>query len=387
MAYKVLLLKQDGYNQKSIDSAVENIFAHFGGVETFVTPGAEVLLKVNLVSGCAPDRRVTTDPSVVRAVARVVLEAGGHPVIADSPGIDNFERAARKAGLMDVARDLGVPCVELTDPVPLPPAPGAAFHKIEVSRRILESDCVVNLPKMKTHAQMLLTLGVKNLFGCVVGRRKAEWHYSVGLKRDLFAALLLDLWAGVSRLRAPRFLTILDGVIGMDGQGPTNGKPFPFGVLGGARDALTMDFWLCRMLGLPLEDYPLWQAALARNMEQCALDERDLSGDFPLDHVWSGVNIPRLDRLSVIPGLERLPFGRALEQALTSRPVHRPDRCAGCGKCAEICPAGAIVLREKKLTFNYKKCVRCYCCHEMCPVNAIEFRDGLMMKVMKFFGK
>jgi len=315
-------------------------------------------------------------------VARLVLDAGGRPVIADSPGIDNFARAARRAGFMDVARELDIPCVELTDPVPLPGASDASFHKIEVARLALSSDTVIDLPKMKTHAQMLLTLGVKNMFGCVVAQRKAEWHYSVGLRREAFASLLLDVWNGVRPA-----LTILDGVIGMDGHGPTNGDPFPYGVMAGARDALTMDFWLCRMMGVRLEDYPLWQAAAARNMPQCILDENDLAGDFSPLHVWQGLNIPRLDSLSVIPGLSRIPFGGILERALASRPVHRPDRCVGCGKCAAMCRAGAIAQRGKNVTFDYAKCIRCYCCHEMCPVSAIDFKDGLLRRVMKRFGR
>jgi uncharacterized protein (DUF362 family)/Pyruvate/2-oxoacid:ferredoxin oxidoreductase delta subunit len=335
-------------------------------------------LKVNLVAGHETARRATTDPSLVRAVARFVLEAGGHPVIADSPGIDNFQKAAEKAGLADVGRELGVPCVELKDSVPLPAAPDASFRKIQVSRQVLESDAVVNLPKMKTHAQMLVTLGVKNMFGCVVGQRKAEWHYNVGFRREGFASLLLDIWNGVRPA-----LTILDGVVGMDGLGPTNGKPFPYGVVAGAQDALTLDFWLCRMMGVRLEDYPLWQAAALRSMPQCRLDERDVAGDFPAWHLWKGVNIPKLRSLSLLPLLSKLPFGGLLERALTSRPVHRPNRCVECGKCEAICPAHAVVLRNKTLTFDYGKCIRCYCCHEMCPADAIDFKIGLLTKITR----
>jgi uncharacterized protein (DUF362 family)/NAD-dependent dihydropyrimidine dehydrogenase PreA subunit len=312
-------------------------------------------------------------------VARLVLKAGGRPVIADSPGIDNFLRAAGKAGLMDVAQELDVPCVELKDPFPLSVAADASFHKIEVARRVLESDVVINLPKMKTHAQMLLTLGVKNMFGCVVAQRKAEWHYNVGFRREGFASLLLDLWNGVRPA-----LTILDGVMGMDGLGPTNGRPFPYGVVAGAQDALVMDFWLCRMMGVRLEDYPLWQAASLRRMPQCRLDESDLVGDFSPAHLWEGVNIPKLHSLSLLPILSRLPFGKILERGLASRPVHRPSLCVGCGKCAAVCPAEAIFLQNKTLRFDYKKCIRCYCCHEMCPADAIEFKDSLLMKVMRY---
>ncbi|MDR1048788.1 MAG: DUF362 domain-containing protein, partial [Synergistaceae bacterium] len=364
MTGEALLLRRDGYGQAGIDSAVAAIFDHFGGVGRFVTPGLDVLLKVNLVSGRRPERRVTTDPSVVRAAARAVLEAGGRPVIADSPGIDSFQRAAKTAGFLDVARELNIPCVELSDPVPLPRPDEAAFRKIEVSRRVLASGLVINLPKMKTHGQMLLTLGVKNLFGCVVAQRKAEWHYNVGLRREAFASLLLDIWRGVRPA-----LTILDGVIGMDGHGPSNGSPYPYGVVAGAEDALTLDFWLCRMMGARLEDYPLWQAAAARKMPQCRLEESSLAGDFPPDHVWEGVDIPRLDSLSVLPApLFKPPFGRALERALTSRPSHVPSRCLGtetCGRCVSVCKAKAIGLAGgKKLTFDYGRCIRCYCCQE-----------------------
>jgi uncharacterized protein (DUF362 family)/Pyruvate/2-oxoacid:ferredoxin oxidoreductase delta subunit len=372
---KVLLLKRSGYGQADMDSAVGAVFEHFGGIGKFVVPDARVLLKVNLVAGHEPERRATTDPSLVRAVACLVLKAGGRPVIADSPGIDNFSRSARKAGLMDVALELGIPCIELKDSLPLSAAPDASFHKIEVSRQVLESDAVINLPKMKTHAQMLLTLGVKNMFGCVVAQRKAQWHYNVGFRRERFASLLLDIWNGIRPT-----LTILDGVIGMDGFGPTNGKPFPYGVVGGAQDALAMDFWLCRMMGVRLEDYPLWQAAAMRRMPQCRLDENDLAGDFSATHVWEGVDIPKLRSLSLLPILAKLPFGGILERALTSRPIHRPDLCVGCGKCAAICPADAVVLRNKMLTFDYGKCIRCYCCHEMCPADAIGFKNGLLAK-------
>ncbi|MCL2684327.1 MAG: DUF362 domain-containing protein, partial [Synergistaceae bacterium] len=264
---KLLMLKRESYEQRGIDSAVNTLFDHFGGVGNFIRPGDSVLLKVNLVMGGKPERSITTHPSIVRSVARAVMDAGGRPTIADSPGIDPFARAAKVSGFTDVASELGIRCVELTDPVLMPVAGGASFHRIEVSRLALESDVIINLPKMKTHGQMLLTLGVKNMFGCVVAQRKAEWHYSVGFDRDLFASLLIDIWNGLR----PAF-TIIDGVIGMDGTGPSSGNPFPYGVIAGARDAFVMDFWLCRMLGVRFGDFPLWRAASKRRIPQCALD-------------------------------------------------------------------------------------------------------------------
>ncbi len=392
---QVLLLRQTGYEPSAIESAVGRAFDFFGGTKRFVAPGDKVLLKVNLVAGHKPARRVTTDPSIVEAAARLVLDCGGRPVIADSPGIDSFNRAAEKAGLKDVARRLGIPCVELDAPVALPP--GESFHKIEVGRLVREADVVLNLPKMKTHGQMLLTLGVKNLFGCVVGRAKAAWHYNVGLNRERFASLLLDIYKGV----APAF-TLLDGVIGMDGDGPTSGRPFPYGVIAAAEDALTLDFWLCRMLGVPLEDFPLWRAARQRGLPECELKDEAIAGDFSPAHRFSGVQVPATHSLRLIP---RLPFvGPLIERAMTSRPVHIPERCVGCGRCQEVCAAGALKYSGqaravsdpiqaravsdpiRSLSFDYSKCIRCYCCQEMCPVQAIGFKESPLVRLGKIIG-
>ena len=93
---KVFIVSQRTYSQPEIDSAVKRVFDHFGGIGAFVKKGERVLLKVNLVSGHDITRRVTTDPAIVRAVATLVLEAGGVPFIADSPGIDSFAHAAKK---------------------------------------------------------------------------------------------------------------------------------------------------------------------------------------------------------------------------------------------------------------------------------------------------
>ena len=144
---KIFFIRQDNYNQSEIDSAVKKSFDFFGGIERFISRNDKVLLKVNLVSGHDITRRVTTDPSVVRAAARQVLEAGATPFIADSPGIDNFHRAAEKAGFVQIANELGIECRELTDPVELPVKDDADYKKIQVSKYVLEANKIINLAK------------------------------------------------------------------------------------------------------------------------------------------------------------------------------------------------------------------------------------------------
>ena len=373
---RILFIKQENYNQSEIDDAVKRAFNHFGGVKNFINKGERVLLKVNLVAGHDIKRRVTTDPSIVRAVAKLILDVGAVPFIADSPGIDSFRNAAEKAGFFDVANELGIECRELTEPVELPQREGADFHKIQVSKYVLEADKIINLAKLKTHGQMYLTMGVKNLFGCVPGRLKAGWHYNVGLNREKFASLLLDIYLGIK----PTF-TILDGVIGMHGDGPTSGEPYNFGIIGACVDALSMDFRLCRMLGAKLEDYPLYMAAKKRNMPQSELENYniEIDGDFSPEYIFHDVKIPKTRSMRLLPNI---PF---LDRLMTSKPVHIPGLCIGCGRCAAVCAAGALKHENKHLYFDYGKCIRCYCCHEMCPVKAIEFKESRLVKLVNLF--
>lgn len=381
MNNSVFLVRQENYNQDEINNAIERAVAHFGGMSKFVKPDNKVLLKVNLVAGHAPEKRVNTDPAIIKAVADLVLKCGGKPFIADSPGIENFNRAAERAGIAQAARDLNIPFIELTEPVKLNfknKNTAHDFKKIEVAKLAANADVIINLPKLKTHGQMTLSLGVKNMFGCIAGRAKAAWHYNVGLSRDKFASLLIDIYNGL----APA-LTIIDGVIGMDGDGPTSGTPYKYNLIGAAEDALLLDFVLCKMTGVKLENFALWRAAKLKNLPQCDFNliKNALAGDFDADYKFSGVKIPSSKNLRLLPNI---PFIKFIEKAMTSRPVHVPELCIGCGRCQAVCAAGALVHNNKKLKFNYKKCIRCYCCHEMCPVHAIKFKDGILLKLMKF---
>ncbi len=370
---KIFFAKHNNYdNYEEIYNSIKRIFDFYGGVENFIKPNDKVLLKINLVSGHPIEKRVTTDPNIVKAVAEIVLKAGGKPFLADSPGIDNFNNAAKKAGFIKVAEELNIPCHELTDPVALPiKYENSGFKNVQVSKYVIEADKIISLPKLKTHGQMLLTLGVKNLFGCIPGRAKAGWHYNVGLNRENFAGFLIDLYMNIK----PN-LTIIDGIIGMQGDGPTSGEPYNYGIIAAAQDVLKMDFWLCKFMGAKFDDYPLYNAAVRKNLEQVNLNPQDLAGDVDENFKFENLKLPETRPMRLLP---KIPF---LERLLTSKPVHIPDKCIGCGRCQEVCAAGALKHNNKKLTFDYTKCIRCYCCHEMCPVHAIDFKQGLLVRLL-----
>ncbi|MFH1627906.1 MAG: DUF362 domain-containing protein [Pseudomonadota bacterium] len=370
---EVSLVRCDTYETGVLEAAVRKAVDLMGGMSRFVKPGDRVLIKPNLLSAKAPEKRITTDPSVVRAVTRMVLEAGGKPLIGDSPALEPFRRVAKKCGIAEVAEDLGVELAPLTRPTPVYLPEGAAFRQLEIAAQALDADVVINLPKLKTHSRMLFTLGVKNLFGTIVAQRKAEWHHMAGVDRDTFASLLLDIYLAVGPA-----LTILDGVWAMEGNGPANGSPRRMDLIAAATDAIALDMSICTMLGVPLRSFPLYRVARDRGVGETYPGRIHFKGDSLETFAVSDFEVPALDSMGFLPAR----FDWFTKRYLVSKPVQEREACKGCGQCGEICPADAIRMEDRKIAFDYHRCIRCYCCQEVCPEDAILFRKGLLVKML-----
>jgi uncharacterized protein (DUF362 family)/Pyruvate/2-oxoacid:ferredoxin oxidoreductase delta subunit len=342
------------YDLCAVRATVHEIFERIGALR--IQTGTRVLIKPNFLAPAAPERAMTTHPWVVRAAAEYVLERGGRVLVADSPGMGRFDRLLRDGGYADALKGLDVELRPFKDSVPVDI--GEPFGRVEIAREAIEAEVVVNLPKLKTHAQMLLTLGVKNLFGCVVGLKKPEWHMRSGVDRQLFARLLVQIHRAVDPA-----VTLIDGIVGMEGHGPgRSGTPRHFGVLVGSASATATDAAICRFLGLPPEQLPTHRAAAELGW---APKELNLLGDFV---PASGVRLPVLAPLTFGPRR----MHRLMRQHLIQRPTADPHLCRMCGECWRVCPATAITPRAGRIGFDYDRCIRCYCCIEMCPHGALE---------------
>ncbi|MCF4114972.1 MULTISPECIES: DUF362 domain-containing protein [Dethiosulfovibrio] len=360
---------------EGIKDVIARTIDDLGGMRRFVSPGDSVLIKPNMLGAYSPDRAVTTHPSMVKAMTEMILDCGGKPTIADSPGIEKFSKVAEKTGIAQVGKILGVPVVPLGDSRPVPGKRDDRFRGLEISALALESDRIINLPKLKTHCQMTLTMGVKNLFGTVVAQRKAAWHYRVGLDRENFARLLLEIW---TTLRPG--LTVMDGVIGMEGRGPSNGSPRRFGTVVASDNALSMDLVTAELMSLDRSNFPLRKAAETAGMVPKNIR---IKGDPITGETFEKVQLPPPDSLRLLPSwMDR--FGREL---LAAKPEQDRESCILCGRCVEICPADAITMRGSHLVFDYGKCIRCYCCHEMCPADAIRLRQNILLRGLEVLGR
>ncbi len=246
---------------------------------------------------------------------------------------------------------------------------GEPFGRIELAEDVLDADVVINLPKLKTHSQMLLTLGVKNLFGCVVGLRKPEWHFRAGIERDTFAMLLVRICQKV----APA-ITLLDGILALEGAGPgKGGRPKEVGWLFGSNEPFALDRAVCQALGIQPLDLPTHAAAVKIGLLDRAPEMR---GAFP--------------RISdfMLPEIGSLVFGPAWTHSLSrkhllQRPVTEKSLCKSCGDCVRYCPAHAISQTGTEIRFDYDRCIRCYCCIEVCPHGALHAEEPLLGRVLK----
>lgn len=329
--------------------------------------GSQVLIKPNLLSPAKPAQALLTHPHFIRAAVEYVLERQAYPVVSDSPAMGYFEKILRDNEIKTALAGLDAPCRPFEASVPVDIGP--PFGAIDLAQEAIKAETIINLPKLKTHGQMLLTLGVKNLFGCVVGYRKPEWHMRAGVDRAMFARLLVL----IARRIRPAF-TVLDGILAMEGEGPgKSGIPREIGVLMGATDPMAVDLAVCRMLKIHPAAVPTLLAAGEMGL---------LSDDLDVDGQW-----PAVDGFA-FPTLENLVFGPEAWQRFTrlyllQRPVPEMDRCKLCGECIKICPAKAIERTGQTLQFRYDQCIHCYCCQEICPYGAIRKKDNRVARTVR----
>jgi len=368
----VSIVKCRSYDEEEVLMGLQHSIDLIGGIQSVVKEGDRVLLKPNLLNGKAPEKAVTTHPCIVKGMIQIVREAGGIPFIGDSPSIGSLTRTAEKAGIKEVADEMKCPLVEFIKPVLPPKGGGKIFKQLEIDRVVLEADVIINLPKFKTHSLTLLTLGVKNLFGCIPGPRKAQWHLKAGEDRKTFAQILVDIYQVIHPS-----LTILDGIVGMERNGPNSGHPVPLGLILASRDALSLDEVVCDLLGISRKSLMTNRVAFEQGLGK---DGIEVVGE-----KVENVRIPHFEFPTLSDPSWNLPgfLRRALRNALTSRPVFEQGTCSSCNQCIEICPPKILNRKKDRLVFDYGRCIRCFCCQEVCPEGAIKMKPGWTLKLVK----
>lgn len=358
------------YEASGVRSAVDACLERLEPVRLGLRPGRRVVLKPNIISARGAETAVCTHPSVVRAAAEVACEAGCDVVIADEPGYARTgtpEEVHAAAGYVEACRGLpvtfellkrgGYRQVAVSSPL--------AIDSVLISSLVLDADLVVNLCKCKTHQMMLFTGAVKNMFGAVAPRDRIRIH-------------LLGTFAAVSDAIAdcfaacPTEVNLMDGVVGMEGKGPSSGTPRSLGVILSSEDAVALDAVAESLIGYAPGEVRTTTSAARKGLGVCDLGQIEVDG---MDVQTARVRFERP------PGGINRGFpswvGRLMAGRFWVRPVVEPAKCVSCGVCAGICPAGAIQIADHAV-IDRDACIECFCCQEVCPVNAIDTRRSLL---------
>ncbi len=361
------------YEQADVDAAVEEAVQSVGGMGAFVAPGQRVLVKPNLLMPRAPEDAVTTHPAVVEAVLKLVNAAGGQPIVGDSPGLisQGIENVWSTTGMAEVCARQGAELVSFeTAGVERKTIRGRDVH---VAKVVADADVVISVPKLKTHTITVLTCAVKNTYGCLPGMSKADWHSKLP-KPSTFQALMVDVFEAVRPA-----LSIVDAVVGMEGDGPSAGRPKPLGFVAAGQDAVALDMVCGEICGLKPPRMLYLKLAAERGLGVADLAAIRVAGS-TVDELRPAEFLPaRTTVLRYVPEF----LLNLVSHFVWVRPGFG-DACERCGKCIEKCPADALVMGDDRPVLDKAKCIECFCCHEICPESAV-FVD--LSFVAKFFAR
>ena len=367
------------YGEREIAEALERLLEPLGGIGAFVKPGQSVFLKVNLLMKAEPDRAVTTHPALVRAVVRAVKAAGARDIaIGDSPGGRINASAARAlfetSGMSAVAREEGVRVSLLDDAIVRVPSPnGVLYQSFNLGREAVEADVLIDLPRMKTHGFMMFTGAVKNLFGCIPGLEKAQFHVKVPDRED-FAGMLVDLLGACD----PE-LSIMDAVVAMQGDGPSGGTPRRVGALLASSDAVALDVVASSIARFDPMDVYTNAVAHRRGLGPRTADEVHIVGTPWRELVPLTFEHPARDITAKMPA----GLGKWARRHAASMPhLENSGACTTCRTCEKNCPVSAITMVKRRPSFDLDKCIRCYCCQELCPEQAIGLKTPWFVRAL-----
>jgi uncharacterized protein (DUF362 family)/NAD-dependent dihydropyrimidine dehydrogenase PreA subunit len=378
MSETVVIKKCGTYGLEEIKAALRSGFELLGGIDKFVKKDEKVLLKVNCLFPAEPEKAVTTHPVFLKAVVQLLKGQTGNIIIGDSPGFGNFS-GSKKTGYIQVAQEEGVQLVDFKDDGEIRNTAAAVYKNFKVTDYVNKVDKIINLPKLKTHGLMYMTLAVKNMFGIVAGTGKPAYHMKAGRDRLIFAQMLVDLYHA-----KPPVLNIMDGIIGMEGNGPGGGDPVNTGVIILAQNGFALDYVAPQIVGLN-PDRVYTNAVYRKDFLGGKAMEVEIKGDSLESAKYRGSFKPTPDSGETMNrGFLFGIFGKFMKDQITPKQIYIKEKCTGCLSCVKACPVDALVYdKEKKMVIcDYEKCIRCFICQEICPEKAIVIKEPIFGKIL-----
>lgn len=377
----VALVKCDSYQYEEVKRALDESLDLIDALD-FVRPGMKIGIKANLVTGSSADKAITTHPVLLKRLCEILTDKGASVVIGDSPGglyTQAFvQNVYKSCGLYELENsavslntDFSIKDGKFQD---------AVFLKSFIYTGWLDDvDAIIGFSKLKTHAMMGMSCAVKNMFGCIPGTTKPDYHMRFP-EEKAFANVMVDL----NEFFKP-VLYIVDAIDGMEGNGPTAGEKRHIGAVLASKRPYSLDMVCASMIGMGISDVQTLLVANERGLGPKDINEVSVLGSYRLDEA----RVPDFKRATIHQSITfegGSAFNRiksiAVKLAYSTKPLVKKDECIGCKKCHDTCPAKAITMipstgASPKGTGNIpqidrSKCIKCFCCQEFCPVGAMK---------------
>jgi len=362
----------------SIEEAAHRVIEQVGGMPSVLKGAKIAILKPNFVAGRSAETGSTTSFALLKAVAEEVQACGAEAVLCEMPGTE-FDRESTYTilGVEQFCQEHDIRILRIDpegdeqDWVAVQPEGAKKLRRFHVPR-ILDEACVINLPVLKTHVVSTMTLGMKNPMGILPRPDRRSMH-TLGIDQ-----CIVDMNLGIKP-----DLTIVDGSVGQDGEGPLYGDKADLQVLVAGRDSLAVDLVCCQIVGVKPRAIPHLKLAL----EQIGKPSWTLTGEdvgvikkfrlpevkplyrfifwlmYPLDYPYTWISERGKHLCTTL-------YGTGL---VGTRPQIKEEQCTRCGVCVETCPLPNVI-DLKTLKVNYNTCQRCLLCYEACPENAISVK-------------
>ncbi len=367
------------YKCDSYDDVYSSVVKHFEthNIKNDLNPDMHIVIKANLVTDKNPAFAVTTNPAFVYAIIRYLKEIGIKRItVADCPGgalllFSSMQEVYDRCGytyLNEVAElntDFTAVQIKCDN--------NFQNKQFNIVKIISDADYVVNAAKFKTHNATCITAGVKNIFGCIPGLEKPEFHAKYPNIND-FSNMLVELAATVK----PNF-TIIDAIDIMEGNGPTNGQRRHLGLTFSSKDVFGIDKFIADFLGVPSDKVGTVKAAEKKGFISA---EFETAGDIDFK-----INVPIVlpdvinakTKSKKASAQIKFVFTKFKDRYIKKFPEMNSN-CTHCCKCVLTCPAKALENKKGKIIVNESLCIGCLCCDEVCPNHAVNIIKKFRVK-------
>ena len=379
MENKVYIYKINKYDETLVEQAYQELLVN-NGLLDFVEKDMKVGIKVNLVGNFNPDKAATTHPILVKVLCKLLIDRGAIVTIGDSPGglfTEGILRSSYKGAGLTICEEVGA-ILNYDVSTSNIKVDKQVVKNLDVSNWLLNQDAIINFAKLKSHGMMALSSSVKNMFGVVPGVLKPEYHYRYP-SHDDFANMLIDI-NEVFNCK----LNLVDAIIGMEGNGPTQGTPRMIGALLASTKPYPIDVVCAKLINLDIDNVYTITESIKRGLTP-SFNDIILNDDISELIVSDFKNIKPGKSMEFSEKFKG-PLGKIINpiiaRVLTVKPRVKKKECIGCKKCENICPVKAIIMIDKKPIINRDKCIRCFCCQEFCPVGAMKAHKNIIVKIL-----